>query len=58
MFDEEPLSEDNPYIKLDNITLTPHLAGTSKNTLSNAVEIVAEDLKRYFNNEDMKCIVR
>ncbi len=58
VYDEEPLSEDNPYIELDNITLTPHIAGVSNDTIANAVEIVAEDLNRYFNNEDMKCIVR
>lgn len=58
VYDEEPLSEDNPYINLDNITLTPHIAGVSNDTIANAVEIIAEDLNRYFNNEDMKCIVR
>lgn len=58
VYDEEPLSEDNPYTKLDNITLTPHIAGVSNDTIANAVEIVAEDLNRYFKDEDMKCIVR
>ena len=58
VYDEEPLSEDNPYINLDNITLTPHIAGVSNDTIANAVEIIAEDLNRYFNNKDMKCIVR
>ncbi len=58
VYDEEPLSEYNPYTKLDNITLTPHIAGISNDTIANAVEIVAEDLNRYFKDEDMKCIVR
>jgi len=58
VYHEEPLSADNPYIKLDNITLTPHIAGVSNDTLANAVEIISEDLNRYFKNEEMKCVVR
>ena len=28
VYADEPLAEDHPYLSLDNITLTPHLAGT------------------------------
>ncbi len=58
VYHEEPLPKDNPYIKLDNITLTPHIAGVSNDTIDNAVEIISEDLNRYFKNEEMKCVVR
>ena len=58
VYHEEPLPKDNPYIKLDNITLTPHIAGVSNDTIANAVEIISEDLNRYFKNEEMKCVVR
>ena len=58
VYHEEPLPKDNPYIKLDTITLTPHIAGVSNDTIANAVEIISEDLNRYFKNEEMKCVVR
>lgn len=57
VFSQEPLPKDNPYRKLDNITITPHIAGTSRDTMSNAVEIVSEDLHRYFEKTPLKCEV-
>ena len=47
VFKEEPLSEDHPLRKLDNVTLAAHLAGTSQGTFSASIGIVLEDLKRY-----------
>ncbi len=45
VFSEEPLSEDNPFLQLDNVTITPHLAGTSMDTFSNCVEIIYNEIK-------------
>lgn len=44
VFDEEPLSEDNPFLSLDNVTITPHLAGTSMDTFGNSVEIIYDEI--------------
>jgi D-3-phosphoglycerate dehydrogenase len=57
VYNVEPLPKDNPYIKLDNVTLTPHMAGVSNDTMTNSVEIVFDDLKRYFNGEQVQCVV-
>jgi D-3-phosphoglycerate dehydrogenase len=53
----EPLPKDNPYVKLKNVTITPHMAGISNDTMTNSVEIVFEDLKRFFKGEKLQCIV-
>lgn len=53
VYDVEPLPEDYPYLKLDNITLTSHLAGTSCDTMRTSVEIGFEDLKRYLTGDKM-----
>lgn len=53
VYDVEPLPEDHPYLTLDNITLTSHLAGTSCDTMRTSVEIGVEDLKRYLTGEKM-----
>ena len=53
VYDEEPLPADHPYRKLDNITLTSHLAGTSCDTMRASVEIGLEDLTRYLTGKPM-----
>lgn len=53
VYDTEPLPEDHPYLSLDNITLTSHLAGTSCDTMRTSVEIGFEDLKSYLTGGKM-----
>ena len=44
----EPAPEDWPLLKLPNVTLTPHIAGASRKTITIAAEAIAEDVRRYF----------
>ena len=44
VFDEEPLSPDSPLLTLDNVTLTPHIAGTTVDAFANSVEIMLRQL--------------
>lgn len=53
VYDEEPLPKDHPYLSLDNITLTSHLAGTSCDTMRCSVEIGYEEIERYLKGEAM-----
>lgn len=48
VFNEEPLGENSPFLKLDNVTITPHVAGTSVDTFGNSVEIIKELLDEEF----------
>ena len=41
VFDEEPLPTDHPFIELDNITITAHLAGSTKDAFKNSVRLMA-----------------
>ncbi len=45
--DDEPLGEENPWVGLENVTLTPHIAGTTTSTWENSVTMVAEAIKEY-----------
>jgi D-3-phosphoglycerate dehydrogenase len=54
VFDEEPLPSDSPFLKLDNVTLTSHLAGTSCDTMHNSVEIGFDDIKKYLQGSPMQ----
>lgn len=44
VFSQEPLGADSPLLALDNVTLTPHIAGTSADTCPNSVKIIKGEL--------------
>lgn len=45
--DDEPLGADSPWVELENVTLTPHLAGSTTSTWENSVRMVAEAIHEY-----------
>jgi D-3-phosphoglycerate dehydrogenase / 2-oxoglutarate reductase len=47
----EPPPADAPLLTLDNVTLTPHIAGASTTTVRIAARMVAEEVRRYFAGE-------
>ena len=50
-FDVEPVPADNRFLKLPNVTLTPHIAGASVKTVSHAAGLAAEEVRRYLAGE-------
>lgn len=50
-FDVEPPPADMELLSLPNVTLTPHIAGASVYTATKAARMVAEEVRRYINNE-------
>jgi D-3-phosphoglycerate dehydrogenase / 2-oxoglutarate reductase len=47
----EPPPADSPLLKLDNVTLTPHIAGASTTTVRIAARMIAEEIRRYLAGE-------
>ena len=47
VFRHEPLPPDHPLVKLDNVTLTSHLAGTTTEALSRSPILLVEDILKY-----------
>jgi D-3-phosphoglycerate dehydrogenase len=43
----EPLPEDYPFLKLDNVTLTTHRGGDTINAYSDSPEMLVQDYARY-----------
>lgn len=50
-FATEPLEPGSPLLALPNVTLTPHIGGSSQETAHDSAELVAADLRRVFSDE-------
>lgn len=50
-FAVEPVPADWPLLKLENVTLTPHIAGASVKTITYAAGLAAEEVRRYLAGE-------
>jgi D-3-phosphoglycerate dehydrogenase len=50
-FWQEPTPPDAPLLRLDNVTLTPHIAGASTTTVRIAARMVAEEVRRWLAGE-------
>lgn len=59
VFVNEPISQDadNKFIHMDNVTITPHLAGPSDDMMYRGSCIVAEDIARFLKGEKMKNVL-
>ena len=51
VFDEEPLPADSPFLTLDNVTIVPHLAGSTIDAFLNSPKLFAAHLIRFFRGE-------
>lgn len=47
VFPTEPLSPESRLLALGNVVVTPHLAGASQQTASNAARMMASEVRRY-----------
>ena len=47
VFDLEPLPPNSPLLELDNITLTPHLAGDTIETRLNGIRMISEEIAAF-----------
>jgi D-3-phosphoglycerate dehydrogenase / 2-oxoglutarate reductase len=50
-FWQEPPPPDAPLLRLENVTLTPHIAGASLKTVKIAARMVADEVGRYLRGE-------
>ncbi|MBL7154714.1 MAG: 2-hydroxyacid dehydrogenase [Phycisphaerae bacterium] len=52
VFDEEPLPADHPFIQLENVTITAHLAGSTIDAFKNSVSLMAGHIINAVNKCD------
>ncbi len=51
VFDQEPLYENSPLFDLDNVVLTPHIGGATKDGIRHQSRLVLNNVKAYLGGE-------
>lgn len=54
VFAGEPLARDDRLLQLDNVTLTPHIAGASCDVLQHCAGTIAEEVWRFLHGEPLR----
>jgi D-3-phosphoglycerate dehydrogenase len=57
VFTVEPITRDSPFLELDNVTLTTHIAGTTADALNNSPGLLMEDIARFLKGEKAQFII-
>jgi D-2-hydroxyacid dehydrogenase (NADP+) len=53
VFEEEPLPASSPLWKMENVIISPHVAGFTSHYDDRAVALFAENLRRYLAGESL-----
>ncbi|MFZ1087137.1 MAG: 2-hydroxyacid dehydrogenase [Terracidiphilus sp.] len=56
--DPEPLPEGHPLWSCPNLLITPHVAGSSPQFAPRAVQVAADELRRYIHGEPLRNVVQ
>jgi len=54
VFDTEPLPADNPFRELDNVVLTPHIAGASVQARHRQGQYVVDEIRRFLSGQPLQ----
>jgi len=57
VFWQEPIGENSRWLELDNVTLTPHIAGTTKEALTKSPYLLVEDINKLLEDKEPEFIV-
>jgi D-3-phosphoglycerate dehydrogenase len=57
VFDREPPGADDPLVRLDNVTLTPHMAGGSNDAFFNSPRLLAAELVKLLQGGEPRSMV-
>ncbi|MHA1725811.1 MAG: NAD(P)-dependent oxidoreductase [Promethearchaeota archaeon] len=57
VFPMEPVDEDNEFLELDNVIVTPHVGGNTSEIFARQGKMIVEDIKLWLNGEIPKHIL-
>ncbi len=51
VFETAPIEPNHPFLKLDNVVITPHIGGATDETIERHSRMISEDLSRFARGE-------
>ncbi|MFX0017359.1 MAG: NAD(P)-dependent oxidoreductase [Promethearchaeota archaeon] len=54
VFPLEPIDEDNEFLELENVIVSPHIGGNTKEVIERQSNMLLKDIKLWLNNEKPK----
>lgn len=54
VFNQEPLPENHPFLSLDNVIVTPHVAGNGGDFILRSIESPLKEIEHYLKNEEQE----
>ncbi len=57
VFEQEPLSPDDPLLKLSNVLVAPHVGSATVETRTRMADLAFENLRAFFAGERVACVV-
>ena len=57
VFEDEPLQPESPFYKMDNVIITPHVAGSFSGYYQRATDMFIENISLYQAGKEMKRLV-
>jgi len=57
VFWQEPIGKNSRWLELDNVTLTTHIAGTTKEALTKSPYLLVEDINKLLEDKEPKFMV-
>lgn len=57
VFSEEPLPKDHPFYTLDNITMTPHMAGSTPESLEKSPRMLVDNVIGFLEGQRQRNVV-
>jgi phosphoglycerate dehydrogenase-like enzyme len=54
VFDEEPLPADHPFLRLENVITTPHVAGASVQARQRQGQVIVDEIESFFGQESLR----
>jgi len=57
VFEREPLPVDSPLWDLDNLLITPHIAGLTDKLWNRHYELFSDNLSRYLTGQTLRFVV-
>lgn len=58
VFAQEPLYDDSPFLKLDNVILTPHIGGATRDGIKHQSRLVLDNVKAYLEGREPPNLVK